>query len=245
MLACLRARYVCAVVGIAALAAASCTRPDEPSGARFASADPAEGAIKGDRPVVMASDSLEFLVANSPLVFLGEVVAQESFVDEARDLVVTRNVFAVKDVIVGEYPEDTITLNLLGGAVGDRVMRVSHLPEFEEGAQYVVFTDPARTTYNPVTANEHGVFQIDPSTATVYGAGGFAVTGVEDTRLVFGSYRLAGATGDGRSAPGGVVAEQPSISGDIVGLQPAPTERRDAMTYERFAEAVRRIADAR
>jgi hypothetical protein len=170
------------------------------------------------------------------------VVEQEPFLDERRDLVVTRNVFAIKDVIVGDYPEDTITLNLLGGAVGDRVMMVSHLPRFEVGGVYVVFTDSARTTYNPVTANEHGVFRVAPLTERVYGASGFAVTGIDETRLLFGAEHLP-TRGD-RTAPASAVAEQPKTSGDIVRMQPAPSDTRGAITYERFAEAIRRVADA-
>jgi hypothetical protein len=240
------ARYGCTALGAMALVAVGCTTSDSPrdeGGRQFVSADPAADAAKGDRPVVMASDDLEFLVANSPLVFFGEVVEQESFLDAGRDLIVTRNVFAIKEVIVGDFSQDTLTLNLLGGAVGDRVMMVSHLPRFEEGGSYVVFTDPARTTYNPVTANEHGVFRVDPSTERVYGAGGFAVTGVEETRLVFGAERLP-ARGE-QTAPAGAVAEQPETSGGIVGLRPAPRATLGAITYDRFAAAIRRVADAR
>jgi hypothetical protein len=125
-----------------ALVAVGCTSvhnsPDQ-GGRQFVSADPAEDAVKGDRPVVMANDDLKFLVANSPLVFRGEVVEQEPFLDETRDVVVTRNVFAIREVIVGDYTEDTITLSILGGTIGDRVMRVSHLPQFEVGGLYVVY----------------------------------------------------------------------------------------------------------
>ena len=155
---------------------------------------------------------------------------------------VTWSSHAIQDVIVGDYPERTITRNLLGGAVGDRVMRVSHLPQFEVGGLYVVFTDPARTTYNPVTANEHGVFRVDPLTQGVYGASGFAVTDIEDTRLVFGAEHLP--TGGDRTAPAGAVAEQPKTSGEIVRLQPTPNDTREVIPPERFAEAIRRVADA-
>jgi hypothetical protein len=243
-----RASYSCALTAAVALIASGCTTPDRPpapEGQSFVSADPAESAAAGGRPMIMASGNLEFLVANSPLVFLGEVVEQEPFLDQARDLVVTRNLFAIKDVIVGDYAEDTLALNLLGGAIGDRVMRVSHLPQFERGGLYVVFTDPARTTYNPVTADEHGTFRVDPATQAVYGAGGFAVTGIEGSRLLFGAERLAGATADDRSAPAATEAAQPRLSGDVLRVEPTPLVAREPVSYERFAEAVRRIADAR
>jgi hypothetical protein len=229
----LRASYGRAVVGAVALVASGCMpdRPPAPDGRSFVSADPAESAVEGKRPMVVAGGDLDFLVANSPLVFLGEVVEQEPFVDRARDLIVTRSVFAIKEVIVGDYAEDTLALDLLGGAVGDRVMRVSHLPRFEGGGSYVIFTDPARTTYNPVTADEHGVFRVDPATEAVYGAGGFAVIGIAGSRLMFGAARLPGAIGDERSEPADSTAEQPRLSGDVVRMVPAPTERQEALSY--------------
>jgi hypothetical protein len=200
------------------------------------SADPAPEAESAGRPMALPWESFSWLVANSPLVFVGTVQSATAERDAARDLIVTRYRMSVDEVLVGEA-RDSFELVMLGGSLADLTMSVSHLPELSEGGRFIIFTDPARTTYDPITGNEHGVFRIGPDDG-VYGYSGLPVIGMEDDRLLVDVPPLPKVT-DGPAVAAGQPEGQAQVEGDVQGLQPAVTSQKHAMTLEAFAELVR------
>lgn len=94
-----------------------------------------------------------------------------------------------------------------------------------------------------MTLDENGVFQVDPASGQVYGHHGFALAGVEDGRLVFGSERIAHRELDDRNAGMSPVPEPPIVSGDVVGLEPVHAAEVGAMTVDELALTVRILAE--
>ena len=142
---------------------------------------------------------------------------------------------------MGEFDASTITLTTLGGTLGEESLSVSHLPVFELGQQYIVFTDPDRTTYDPVTGNTHGVFLVEPDQSQVYTYEGIAVAGVADGMLQLGPRTLADEYAQDPQGIG-TQTESPVFQGEIVEMVPAEPMPEAAMptalSVEEFAAIV-------
>jgi len=183
--------------------------------------------------MTLIGNDLRALVADSAFIFVGRLLSRDMEKD-ARGLLVTRNRFAVERVIVGQPDVKTITLTVLGGETDTLVMRVSHMPEFAVDQRYIVFTDLARTVYNPVTANEHGVFVI--ADTAVYAYDGRAVTGVENGILQFGATRLDIRTG--RVAETSASSDAAKLTGNIVSMERAPAAAENPVRLEEFIAVI-------
>jgi hypothetical protein len=186
-------------VGCASLA----ERPE----ATVPSSDPAPAAVAQAAPTQWRPATLADLVRDSPLVFRGRVSEQASERD-SRGLIVTRTRFAIDEVLVGPRETSTVTLTTLGGRVGNEEMTASHAPRFAPGPTYIVFADPTRTTYTPVTGDEHGVFIVDSVQNRVLTANSRIVLGVEGGELRLGSF-LPPAGADPRTTAGGLEQAPP------------------------------------
>jgi hypothetical protein len=180
-------------------------------------------------------NNLDWLTRNSPLVFVGRLRARTAEKD-AKGLFVTRNRFDIERVIAGSFADKTITLSVLGGTVGGETLKVSHMPVFTVDRRYMVFTDASRTTYNPITGNEHGVFLVIDD--RVYTSDGRAVLGVDGGVLRTGTVVQRGvdppATGE---RPSGQV-DNPKTSGAVVSAQRASEAAEAPMPLEEFSRAV-------
>src|SRR5215475_10964553 len=71
------------------------------------SADPGQDAEKNGRPIVLHTNDLNWLVQNSPLIFVGHLSSQESSKDQ-RGLIITRNTFEAEKIIIGDTSQKTI-----------------------------------------------------------------------------------------------------------------------------------------
>jgi len=173
------------------------------SGDRSAStgsvADPSNRAET--RPMARAREArrergrdLTALASRAPLCFRGRLLSRETDRTEDGDLIVTKNRFEVIEVITGELDEAEITLTTLGGTDGDVTLRVSHMPVFQEGWEYVVFADPEASTYPQVIGGTAGVFVVGQPSGEIYSYGLRSVMGESGGRLVLGE-RLETAAG--------------------------------------------------
>jgi hypothetical protein len=219
---------------IAAFAACDLRRMDS-KGTSSEAADPGRNAVAISQPMTTEVNSLDWLVRNSPLVFVGRLSGKRAET-ASRGLIVTRNHFDVENILVGASPQKTLTLTTLGGAVGDEEVTVSHTPEFVEGRTYVIFTDPARTTYNPITGDEHGVFLVVNS--DVYTYAGRAVTGVQNGRIRLGSAVLERHPAANSLLAGASVTGNPTVGGAVISAEPSVTRTQQTMQLAEFAREV-------
>ena len=230
------------IVGAAfAVALSACV--EKPETNSFAAADPVPQAIKMTDSFAAPVDNLGFLTANSRLVFFGTLSGQETFRDQ-RDLIVTRNIFEIKEIILGDYDKPVIELNLLGGSLDGQTLRVSHLPRLQKGRGYIIFTDPARTTYNPITANERGAFLVSADGNAVFTADGFMIVGVEEGTVVTGTVRAGARLLSEREGEEGAglrpLDATPRVSGNVVGTERRYPAEEKAISYQAFVNFIKR-----
>jgi hypothetical protein len=207
------------------------------------SSDPALAVLAQTTPTPFRAATLADLVRDSPMVFRGRVAEQASERDQ-RGLIVTRTRFDVEEVLVGPRGTPAVTLTTLGGRIGGEEMTASHAPRFRPGPTYIVFADPTRTTYTPVTGDEHGVFIVDPAAGRVLTARSRVVLSVEGGELRLGPF-LPSAGAEPRTSGG---AEQaPQVYGSIIGATTAtePARPLRAVTPEAFAAAIRSLGAGR
>lgn len=227
---------------IVPIASLSCTQPPPPGPDGGSSAqqvaepaDPGPAAEQSTQPMTADTSTLDGLSRDSSLVFVGRLRTKVAEKD-ARGLLVTRNQFAIEQVIAGTFAEMTITLNVLGGTAGGETLSVSHMPEFMAERRYVVFTDPRRTVYNPITGNQRGVFLVVDD--RVYTYDGRAVLGVEN-----GAFRTGPAPPRDQVVPGtreraSSQTESPTTRGGIVSMERAPERIETPMSLGAFSRAV-------
>jgi hypothetical protein len=153
----------------------------------FASADPSPQLEESSKPIIIMNDDLQWLVSNSPLIFIGSIENQDTDIDKNR-LIFTNNVFALKEIIIGKYNNKEIAIKTLGGTYKNEVMNVSHMPIFYRGLEYIIFMDPARKTYSPVTANEAGIFIVD--SGVVYTYSGQSLVGIKNNKILTGIKKI-------------------------------------------------------
>ncbi len=197
--------------------------------------DPAVDAQQSNQPMKSPGEltrDLNWLVANSPFIFIGGVSSQSSEKD-ARGMIVTRNEFAVEQVIAGDASKKSIRLTTLGGSTGDVAMKVSHMPEFMRNRRYLIFTDLARTVYNPITGNEGGVFIV--ADGGVYSHDGQSITAVENGLIQFGDVSIDRADPEKTVAR----AEDPKVNGAIISVQRAEPDQRRTLSIDDFSTAIR------
>lgn len=127
--------------------------------------------------------SIEEMLLHSRLVFEGEVMESHSS-KAANGMISTSITFTVIDTIKGGHLGDTLTLEFLGGTVGEITHMVSglQLPRFGEHGIYFVEA-PARKQINPLFGWSQGHFIAEKDSAgtdRVMTNRGIPLTGVMD-----------------------------------------------------------------
>ena len=211
---------------------AGCRRPT-PVGAVSDPGSPDGGA--GGRPSRVSPRDLEWLVANSPLVFSGSLASQRVERD-SEGRVITRNVFKVANRILGDASGEEVTLTTFGGTIGDETVSASHVPEFFSGQSYVIFTDPARTSYVPTTGGDAGVFLVVGS--AVYSYAGAGLSGVRDGRLQFDAASLDRMPGLGTRNPITPMAGEPAVGGNVTGIRRSRVGGRRPLQLTEFTQLI-------
>jgi len=108
--------------------------------------------------------NFEQLVSEAEQIMVGTVASTTS-----RKLptgaIVTEVTFATPRVLKGA-PMGEITLEVLGGTVGEETLALAGVPQFERGVTYLVFVKDNRTAIFPVVGGPQGLFQIKRDAAT-------------------------------------------------------------------------------
>lgn len=109
------------------------------------------------------------LVGEADAIYRGRVTSVEARRVERRDgegsVIKTFVTFAVERVLKG--PERTeVTLEFLGGTVGDETMSVSGMPKFNLGAREIVFVQKNGVQFCPLVGLMHGRYRVLRDEAT-------------------------------------------------------------------------------
>ena len=119
------------------------------------------GLLTVARATTVIPPTFDELVASSELVFRGRVTAVGSFLKErsGRSQIATRVTFAVERTLRGEAGA-TLTLEFLGGAIGDKELVLAGWPTFAVGDRGVFFVENRHGTLCPLVRLRHGRYRI-------------------------------------------------------------------------------------
>lgn len=94
---------------------------------------------------------IDEMLEGSALVFEGEVLGRQADRDHANGWIRTFITFAVHDVIKGKYVKPTVTLEFLGGTVGENTFKVHGTVMPKDGERGIYFVESlTRTQINPL-----------------------------------------------------------------------------------------------
>jgi hypothetical protein len=103
--------------------------------------------------------SLEQMVADSALIFVGKATNVDSSIGAARDPR-TRVSFEVEEVVMGSAPGKTFDLELPGGTLPNgEFLAIAGAPAFSTGETYLVFLRSGDWSVTPVTHWQHGLYR--------------------------------------------------------------------------------------
>ena len=113
------------------------------------------------RATTVIPPTFDELVSESELIFRGRVTAVKSGWSDAgvKPRIATWVTFAVERTLRGQVPE-TITLEFVGGAVGERRLEVAGWPRFEAGDRGVFFVENRQARMCPMVRLRHGRYRI-------------------------------------------------------------------------------------
>jgi hypothetical protein len=124
------------------------------------------GFTPAAEPSVVLPVSFEKLVRSADVVFTGTVVRVDSFRTRTSSgvTIVTRVTFRVERALKGSPPLE-LTLEFLGGRVGDESLEVSGAPRFRPGDRDVIFARTGVQQISPLVGFNQGRFPVtrDPA----------------------------------------------------------------------------------
>lgn len=105
--------------------------------------------------------SFEKLVERATLIFTGQVISQHSEWknENGQKSIVTLVSFRVRTVHKG-HADAVVTLQFLGGTVGDVTLDVSDMPKFSKGERVVLFVENNGASASPLIGFYHGKFSL-------------------------------------------------------------------------------------
>lgn len=119
------------------------------------------------RATTIIAPTFPELVAKSDQVLLGEVTAitSELVTRGSERAIFTRVTFAVRETVVGTAPA-LLTLEFLGGTVGELTMDVDGIPSFAVGRTEILFVQNNGRQICPLVGMAHGRYKIERDAAT-------------------------------------------------------------------------------
>ena len=104
---------------------------------------------------------VQYMLEHTELIFEGEVVSSQSAID-ANNTIVTRITFRIDDLIKGQTPTNTLTLNFAGGIVGQQGMHVSAMVYPKLGERGIYFVESSdNNLVNPLVGWGQGHFLLE------------------------------------------------------------------------------------
>ena len=111
--------------------------------------------------------SLDALITRAPLVVVSTVTDRRAEWEHygASRLIITKVTLEVEQTLKGSSPR-TLTIDVMGGTIGDETQRVSHTPEFRVGDRDVLFLNNAPRSVSPLVGSDQGRFRVMTDSAT-------------------------------------------------------------------------------
>jgi hypothetical protein len=102
--------------------------------------------------------SLDDLVAKAEVIVAGQVIDSRTYRTSDGKLILTSTTVQVGENIKGKTPP-TLTVTTVGGKVGNTILRVSGMPEFQPGENAVLFLERSGV-YTTVVGLNQGKFSV-------------------------------------------------------------------------------------
>jgi hypothetical protein len=102
--------------------------------------------------------SFDDLVAKAQLIVAGQVTDSRTYRTGDGKLILTSYTIQVADNIKGKTPA-TVTVTTVGGRIGNAILRVSGMPQFETGENTVLFLEQSGA-YTTVVGLNQGKFRV-------------------------------------------------------------------------------------
>ena len=118
------------------------------------------GAQPGAEPV-LSKLSLDQLTDRAASIVVSTVTGRrpEWITSDGSQLIVTHVTLQVEQVLKGSPPR-SVTIDVLGGTIGDRTLTVSHVPEFRVGDRDVLFLHGVPRSVSPLVGSDQGRFRV-------------------------------------------------------------------------------------
>ena len=130
----------------------------------FAFAIMTAGGI-GSAVALMEALSISTLVKASTSIIRGEVIDTEAMWNESGDAIVTRATIRVQSDFKRQVSEELVTVEYLGGEVGEIGMMVSDSPQMFTGEEVIIFLEPSEASTDQqrfhVVGSAQGKFSLE------------------------------------------------------------------------------------
>jgi len=130
----------------------------------FAFAIMTAGGI-GSAVALMEALSISTLVKASTSIIRGEVIDTQAMWSESGDQIVTRATIRVQSDFKRQVSEELVTVEYLGGEVGEIGMMVSDSPQMFTGEEVIIFLEPSEASTDQqrfhVVGSAQGKFSLE------------------------------------------------------------------------------------
>ncbi|RME67648.1 MAG: hypothetical protein D6781_12785 [Verrucomicrobia bacterium] len=130
-------------------------------------------AVPRARAITVRPPTFDELVAEAGAIVRGRVIAVEPFRTLSADgtpIIKTRVTWQVERALKGAEDRQTLTLEFLGGTIGEDSLHVGGMPVFRPGETDYLFTEPNTRVICPLIAAGHGRYRVltDPATGSEF-----------------------------------------------------------------------------
>jgi hypothetical protein len=118
------------------------------------------GVLQQSGATTIQYKSFNDLVAEADAVVSGQVVSVESRFSSNKEDIYTFVTLKDVETLSGSYSASTVTLRLLGGYVGDKILDVAGSPGFRPNERVIIFVQGNGRNMVPIVGWSQGVFRI-------------------------------------------------------------------------------------
>ena len=105
--------------------------------------------------------SFDDLIQRAPSIVLATVTSRRAEWESygTSKLIITKVSLQVEQTLKGSAPRE-LTIEVLGGTIGEETLHVSHVPEFAVGDRDVLFLNNAPHSVSPLVGSDQGRFRV-------------------------------------------------------------------------------------
>jgi len=116
-----------------------------------------------------AKTNMEQFVTNSTLVVKAKVLSTESKWDQNKTNIFTYTTISILEILKGENPPNELTIEQLGGTVGDESLVIETNPHFKVGEEAILFLVFHKNSWwlNSIGMSKFDILSVDGSEIAV------------------------------------------------------------------------------